>query len=131
MLPLSHPRFWLATGILLVIVIVSGSLAPSEDVEGLMLGNDKITHALAYTGLTLWFAGMYPRSRYAWIASGLFMLGAIIEVLQGAMPLGRQSDLRDLVANTTGIGIGLMVAWKWFGGWAQWVEARFRQILTS
>ncbi len=115
----------------MVVVIISGSLAPSDDVESLMLGNDKVTHALAYAGLTLWFTGLYPRSRYPLIAGGLFMLGAMIEILQGAMPLGRQSDFRDLVANTTGIGIGLLLAWHWSGGWAQWVEARVRQTLAS
>ena len=47
--------------------------------------------------LTLWFAGIYPRSRYSLIGVALFVMGVVIEWLQGAMNLGRQADMRDVV----------------------------------
>lgn len=129
MLPLNHPRLWFALGILLVFVIVSGSLAPGDYVgPELFWMNDKVNHALGYAGLTFWFTGIYPRSRYPLVIICLLLLGALIEVLQGAMSFGRERDLADFLANGTGIVIGLLLALTWSGGWAQRVEARIHQF---
>ncbi len=129
MLPLNHPRLWFVAGLVLVLVIVSGSLAPGEYVgPDLFWMNDKLNHALGYAGLTFWFTGIYPRSRYPLVILGLLLLGALIEVLQGAMSFGRDRDLEDLFANGAGIVIGLALALTWSGGWAQRVEARIHQF---
>ena len=73
--------------------------------------------------LALWFAGIYPKSRYPMIGVALLVMGIVIEGLQGAMNLGRQADLRDVYANSLGIVCGLLLALAWLGGWAQRVEA--------
>jgi VanZ family protein len=122
LLPLRHARGWLVIGWAMVVFATFTSLAPSKTlpVTGV---NDKVEHALAYTVLALWFAGIYPRSRYAIIALGLFVMGIAIELAQGAMHLGRQSDFRDVIANSFGIAFGLTLALTWLGGWAQRLEA--------
>ncbi len=78
---------------------------------------------LRYSVLALWFAGIYPKSRYPLIGVALLVMGIVIEGLQGAMNLGRQADMRDVYANTLGIVSGLLLALIWLGGWAQRVES--------
>jgi len=129
MLPLRYARLWLAGGILLVLGVLGGSLVPGEYVEGAMVWNDKVTHALAYTGLTLWFTGIFPRRRYGWIVLGLFLLGLSIELAQGAMAYGRQQDYADIVANSSGILIGLLLALTWLGSWIARAEAGLARMI--
>lgn len=125
-LPLRHSRAWLVIGWCMVAGAVLASLLPTANLPTTGV-NDKLEHSFAYALLTVWFAGIYPRSRYVLIAIGLFLLGLAIEWAQGAMALGRHSDFRDLIANTIGIGVGLTLALLWLGGWAQWLEARVRR----
>jgi VanZ family protein len=124
MLPLRYPRFWLALGVLFVGLALLVCLAPSNTpvLEELFSLNDKAEHAAGYVALTIWFAGMYPRSRYLWIALGLFTMGVMVEFLQGWMAVGRNCDVLDVVANTTGIVIGMGLALTIFGGWTQHFE---------
>jgi VanZ family protein len=126
LLPLRHPRGWLVIGWAMIVSAMLVSLAPHDrlPVTGV---SDKFEHTLVYTVLALWFAGIYPRSRYAVIAVGLFVMGLVIEWAQGAMNLGRQSDYRDVIANSVGIVLGLTLGLTWLGGWAQRLEAWSRK----
>jgi len=124
MLPLKFPRLWLSAGWLAVVLAVVVSLLPPQDIAAVQV-NDKVEHITGYVLLTLWFAGIYPRSRYAAIALGLFVLGIAVEWAQGAMNLGRECDIHDVFANTTGIAIGMGLALAFLGGWAQKVEGWF------
>jgi VanZ family protein len=123
LLPLRHPRAWLILGWALTALAVVASLVPAQQLPQPPGVNDKIEHTAAYALLSLWFAGIYPRSRYAVIALGLFLLGIAIEWAQGAMHLGRQADFKDVVANCIGIAAGLALATVWLGGWAQRIES--------
>jgi VanZ family protein len=38
-------------------------------------------------------------------------LGAVVEVLQGVMGLGRDSDWRDVVADAAGVALAFAIAW--------------------
>lgn len=127
LLPLRHPRIWLVLGWVLTVLAIVASLVPIQQLPKPPGVNDKMEHFAAYALLALWFAGIYPRSRYAVIAVGLFVLGIAIEWAQGAMHLGRQADLRDVVANSVGIAAGLTLALLWLGGWAQRVESWTRR----
>ncbi len=131
MLPLRYVRLWLAGGLLLALAVMSGSLVPGDYVEDAMVWNDKVTHGLTYAVLTLWFTGIFPKRRYGWVVLGVFLLGATIEVLQGSMSFGRQGDYADLLANSSGIVLGLLLALAGCGTWAQWVEQRLRQASDS
>ena len=121
MLPLRFRRTWLIVGWLFVLGVVYGSLTGNPVITHASV-NDKLEHFGAYAALSLWFAGIYPRSRYAIIAVGLFLLGVSMEFLQAAMRAGRMKDFHDVIANSIGIAVGLTIAVLWLSGWAQRLE---------
>jgi VanZ family protein len=123
LLALRHPRLWLASGWILIVLSVIASIVPAHDLPTLGGISDKVEHVVGYFVLALWFAGIYPRSRYPMIGIALLVMGIVIEGVQGAMHVGRQADLRDVYANSVGIVCGLTLALVWLGGWAQRVEA--------
>lgn len=113
---------WLLLGWIFIALAVIANLMPSYRLPQPPGVNDKVEHMAGYALLALWFAGIYPRSRYVVIALGLFIMGLCIEWAQNAMHWGRQGDLRDVVANCVGIAAGLTLSFLWLGGWAQRVE---------
>ncbi len=117
MLSLPHGRVLLVMGWILVIGIVAGSLVPSMPRMSFSQG-DKVLHFLGYFGLTLWFAGLYPRRRLWIIAPGFFCMGALLEVAQGALTTHRQMDMRDLAVNTAGISCASVLALLGLSRWA-------------
>ena len=126
LLALRHPRLWLVSGWIMVALAVVASIMPLTEMPKMGV-SDKVEHVVAYGVLSLWFAGIYPKSRYPMIGVALLVMGIVIEGLQGAMNLGRQADMRDVYANTLGIVSGLVLALIWLGGWAQRVEALTRK----
>jgi VanZ family protein len=131
MLSLRFPRLWLSVGWLAVAMAIVVCLMPSDRLPQPPSLNDKSEHILCYLLLSCWFAGIYPRGRYWLIALGLAVMGVLIEFAQGAMHYGRQADPYDVVANCTGILIGLLLSWWWLGGWAQRVEAVVGSLVTG
>jgi VanZ family protein len=127
LLALRHPRVWLVSGWILVALAIIVSIVPAHELPKLGGVSDKLEHAVAYGALALWFAGIYPKSRYPMIGVGLLVMGIVIEGLQGTMNVGRQADLRDVYANSIGIVAGLLLALVWLGGWAMRVEAWTRK----
>ena len=127
LLALRHPRLWLVAGWILIVLAVITSIVPSHDLPKMGGVSDKLEHVVGYGVLALWFAGIYPKSRYPMIGVGLLVMGIVIEGLQGAMKVGREADLRDVYANSLGIVCGLTLALVWLGGWAQRVEAWTRR----
>jgi VanZ family protein len=124
-LPLRYSRAWLGMGWFLIGAAVLVSLVPGQSLPQTGV-SDKLEHAVAYGVLSLWFAGLYPRSRYVVIALGLLLMGIGIEWAQGAMHFGRQRDFHDVLANFVGVVGGLLVALVGLGGWAQRVETWVR-----
>lgn len=90
-------------------VIAWLSLSPVEDLPQGLTFWDKAEHATAYLGLCLLGAWAFP-NRLGRLAIGLFLGGVGVEILQSTMGLGRQGDVWDAVANSTGIAAGLLVA---------------------
>ena len=87
---------------MLVLGVVVGSLLPGSEVPAVSV-SDKLQHFAAYALLALWFGGLSHREAHGWVALALLLLGALMEVLQGVLPLHRTADLRDLLANALGI----------------------------
>jgi glycopeptide antibiotics resistance protein len=55
------------------------------------------------------------------------IFGALIEVAQYYMHLGRNGDPRDLVANIVGVTLGLLLGWLGVSRWPElvaWIFAR-------
>lgn len=124
MLPLAHARAWVAASVLLVAAVLLASLAPlSLPLSSVPTHFDKLEHAFAYLCLAVWFTGLVARGHYWRVAVALLLLGVVVEILQAAMPFGRQGDPLDLVANLIGIGLGVAIATWTTGGWAPRIEA--------
>lgn len=125
MLPLRYGRVWLFAGWAGVLGAAIVSLTPGTSVMSLPL-SDKLIHALVYLVLMLWFGGIYRRRRYLPIAASLFALGVALEFLQTRV--GRDRSALDMLANLTGILVGLALAWHALGGWCVkaegWLRAR-------
>ena len=79
---------------------------------------DKIVHALLYSlFVIIWLLylrslGKESKSIYVLVSVALFIYGIVIEVLQGSYIATRTHDNWDIVANATGIFIGMVVFYK-------------------
>jgi VanZ family protein len=114
------PRTWrLALYGLACVVLLYMTLAPGHDVPGVGITWDKAEHALAWAVLT--GAGLLLSTKRRW-AIGVFAFGfgAVIEVLQATMGLGRDGDWHDLLADSVGIAAAYLV-WGLLrrAGWAR------------
>ncbi len=112
---------WWSIGWAIVVFIGVSCLEPARYVPNLHLW-DKLEHALAFFGMTLWFGGLTRRSRYPLIALLLALFGGGIEIAQGAMQWGRDEDIMDFVADSVGICVALVALYLGLGGWARWIE---------
>ena len=111
-------KLWWILGVLLVVLVVVVCLLPGGDLPSTPF-NDKINHFISHCALAVWFAGLMPQRRWWKIFLGLLALGIAIEVAQGLMHAGRESDPLDVAANSVGAAAGLAMAWL---GLARWPE---------
>ncbi len=123
---LRYRRLWLALGVLMVVALIVVGLTPG--VPGLgFRGADKLEHLLAYLAVTAWFGSLFERSGYPLLALAMIALGIGIEFSQESMALGRRGDVLDAVANTLGVGAGLLAAASsresWLARFEKWLPA--------
>ena len=119
--PLRFPQLWWFIGWALVLFILYGTLAPSEYVPNLHLW-DKLEHAGAFFGLTLWFGGLTRRSRYPLLALWMLLLGGGIELAQGYMGWGRDMDIHDFYADAIGVAVAFALLGAGLSQWAVFAE---------
>lgn len=102
------------TCIFLIILIAYLSVTPAETV---MIGNDKISHFLAYGALTFNATLMVFPARNKMISWTLMAMayGASIEVVQHFVP-GRVMSIYDFYADLGGALVGLLLT-LFFGKW--------------
>ncbi len=112
---------WRAAGWLLVGAIALTSLVPATTLPDIGV-SDKVEHALTYAFLTLWFCGVYRGRKGTAVGLSLFAFGALLECLQ-AFTLTRSADFYDLIANGTGILVGLTLAKAGLESWCAKVES--------
>ncbi len=102
---------WIGIGWLIAATIFWLSLTPASPTIGNgWAGADKVQHGLAYFVLTGWFVQLYrswpPRLFYA----ALFIaMGVGLEFLQG-LGGSRHFEVADMLANATGVLLGLALA---------------------
>lgn len=127
---LRYRSWWIAGGVAMTVVVIALSLLPAADLPSVPLW-DKFEHAFAYFALAAWFGGIVRPDRYLRLALVLVALGIAIEIAQGVMGLGRSADPRDVLANATGIALGLVVALLGVSGWMRGVERLFGVALPT
>lgn len=96
---------------LALFVVVAGSLWPRAPLATASHIIDKFEHALAYAGLTV--LALWAGGRMRWVVGLLFVLGLSVELGQWAMAQGREGSWADLLANTVGLIIGLLLYRIW------------------
>lgn len=122
MISLRHNWLWIAIGVALVLGVIWGSLQPAPQFV-VPNGFDKVEHFGSYMILTLWFTGLYPRSRYWAVVVALLALGVAMEAGQYLMHMGRTADPYDVAANTAGIALGTVLAVLACGRWIARIDA--------
>ncbi len=98
--------------VLWTIIVTLGSLLPIQDsgIEGLM-DYDKIAHFIFYFVMSIIICIVLRNQPKAWLLAILFCsaYGWSMELLQGAMELGRHFDYFDIIANIIGALIGTLI----------------------
>ena len=123
-LSLKFPWLWLSIGLGLVACVIFGSVAPGVLENTFQFsGADKLGHAASYFLLVIWFSGLYSRRHHALLAVAMLALGLTLEVIQWQLPY-RQFDFADLLANASGVILGLGFSAWLFAGWCQRLEQR-------
>lgn len=112
--PLRRPWLWLGLWWLAVGVVLVLSLVPPPAME-LPRHGDKVEHLLAYAVLAAAAVQVWRPGRPLLLAGlGLVLMGVLLEFAQGALTATRQADPFDALANTLGVGLGLLTAFTPF-----------------
>jgi VanZ family protein len=102
-LPARLGLYGAATAVLLYL-----TLAPSQALPKVQVW-DKAEHAIAWAVLT--GVGLVLFRRWTWRIAGFALaVGALVEVLQGLMPLGRDADWKDWAADLVGVAAAVAAA---------------------
>jgi len=122
---LHYRRVWLFIGWALIITIIYLTLTPSpSDLMDNISFGDKIGHFVAYSVLMLWFCQLYFGFRNRLFLTLAFIsMGITLEFLQ---ELGgvRMYEIADMLANSTGVLIGLSLTYVGFGKILHNIEAK-------
>ena len=111
--PTAHPRaqFFKRAAIaglgLYLLLLAYLSLVPV--VPGAQEVSDKVLHFIAYGGLTGLLAAALPRASLMSIFIGVSLVGALLEVSQGLLNLGRMASFADQLANMGGALVALLI----------------------
>ena len=100
-----HRTLAYALTVLCAMVIAILTLAPVSIANDLPV-NDKLYHLIAFAGLVLPSAVLYPRA-LLWALPFAVLFGGAIEIVQPAM--GRNGEWPDFYADIWGVGLGLLV----------------------
>lgn len=102
---------WLLLGYSLIVLVVFLSLTsdPVQVDTGLPY-QDKLLHTLAYFALAFWFVQIYHVKHHMFFWLVFFLcLGFVMEYLQG-YDSARYSEVGDMVANTLGVVMALVLS---------------------
>jgi len=116
---------WMAFGYGLVFTVVYLSVTTEPvHIDMGMDYQDKLFHALAYFSLMAWFAQIYhDRFRRNMIALVFVFMGVALEYIQALGPV-RMFEYADMVANTSGVLLGLLLSLTRARNVLVWIEAR-------
>ena len=121
--PLKYPRIWFGVAYVTLILVAVLSLMPVPD-TGVQV-SDKIMHFVVYFILSAGFMVLvHQQSNVFKVAIGLMFYGVALEFLQGLTGY-RMFELLDMVANSSGVVVGLLVRVTPVPVWFRLLEARF------
>ncbi|WPL15769.1 putative integral membrane protein [Thiorhodovibrio winogradskyi] len=118
-------KFWRGIAWLLVILVVVLSVLPTSVPPGFD-GGDKLQHLLAYAVLGFFFAVLYPRHQRLALL-GLILLGALLEWVQGLLPV-RVASLPDWLADALGVLLGIWLAQSRARALFAWLEQKILML---
>lgn len=107
------PNILRLTALAFVVVLVVLLLGPETPLEREVIGLDKVAHFGAFGGLLWSFGVLFRRQPRVLLALYTIAFGALTEVAQGV--LGRDASWWDLLADTLGVLVALIV-WAWWRG---------------
>ena len=101
--------FIIAIGVTIGIAYLSLMKVPKTEIS--FTSSDKVYHLFAYFTLTIcWLFSFYKKPSLKFkIITVCIVYGIIIEVLQHTLTAYRTGDFYDVLANTTGILLGMIV----------------------
>jgi VanZ family protein len=114
-------KLWWGIGALAVAVAVVVCLVPTQELPRAFDINDKLNHVFGHTLLAVYFAGLVARPAWWKVFVFLLVLGVGIEFAQHYMHMGRHGDVRDVIANSLGAALGLLVARLGLARWPEWI----------
>ena len=123
-------RTWWGLGVLLVGAAVLICLVPGQDMPRSFELNDKLSHLVGHGAMAAYFSGLVARRSWWKIFVFLLLLGGAIELAQYSMQVGRQGDARDVVANSCGALLGLMLGWLGLSRWPHWADRLLGRQVT-
>lgn len=122
--PFRYPRTWMALWMLAIAIVVITSLLPGKDLPQVGM-NDKLEHFTAYALLSASAVQLFVRRLSLGVVCVLLvLLGISLELLQGAMGLGRTMDSHDALANAIGVLMGLSAAFTPLRDLLLWIDRR-------
>ncbi len=110
---LTELPFWLRGLVFAVVTVIllTAGLRP-QPIPELFAQEDKLHHGFGFLVFTFSCRLAFPQAKLLWIALGCLLTGLLIEGAQGLMPL-RTASPYDMLANSLGVLMGLLVAWRW------------------
>ncbi len=107
---LEHNAFVIAIGLTLLIAFLSLSKPIDLDIPIHITFLDKILHATVYFVLTLsWLFALRNFAKSKMVVITIFLYGILMEFLQGWLTITREKDPFDVVANSLGILIAMLI----------------------
>ena len=111
---IKHPLFFGVLAIIWFLIMIYMLLAPSKDLPKIpsFPNMDKLVHFtlyLIFTFLSLFATSIKKGRNIPWIIFLMFVICVTTEFLQKIMPYGRSFDPYDMLANSCGIIVGLLL----------------------
>ncbi len=95
--------FALLLGISLAMFLTPGDDVPQNGPD------DKLVHLSIFVALAV--AGRWAGVPWLALGLGLAAYAGVTEILQAVLPIDRDGDVRDLLADVTGVALGLFLSW--------------------
>lgn len=102
------------------VLITIAFLFPGKDIPSTGLPLDKLVHIAIHAGLVFLVilsvfrkqGDIIKMKQLYWVLIGCFIYGIVIEVVQERLVVLRHADVWDLVANSIGILLGVVLFYK-------------------